>query len=291
MGSLTFVEIDELIPHEEIIPSLLDSVVSELRAAGMLLHPVVVSSQHHVVLDGNHRVEALRRIGVKRVLAYRVDYYSDEVAVKRWFRTVGGNMDVEELLKRVAVTLNVEVVRIGREESIASLESDVRAIASVLDQNGSAFLLRSWSPVPTYRAYAMMAEIDRVFAPFGLSHETEEEALARLERGERRAVIASRPIRKEEVIESALKRMRFPPKSSRHVVRGRVLFAMVPLEVLLSGDESAAESYLRYLGGLKVMTLPPGSTIDRTYEEDVRVIIHGPELRRYYPQHLRGLIG
>ena len=291
MGSLTFVEIDELIPHEEIIPSLLDSVVSELRAAGMLLHPVVVSSQHHVVLDGNHRVEALRRIGVKRVLAYRVDYYSDEVAVKRWFRTVGGNMDVEELLKRVAVTLNVEVVRIGREESIASLESDVRAIASILDQNGSAFLLRSWSPVPTYRAYAMMAEIDRVFAPFGLSHETEEEALARLERGERRAVIASRPIRKEEVIESALKRMRFPPKSSRHVVRGRVLFAMVPLEVLLSGDESAAESYLRYLGGLKVMTLPPGSTIDRTYEEDVRVIIHGPELRRYYPQHLRGLIG
>jgi hypothetical protein len=291
MGSLTFVEIDELIPHEEIIPSLLDSVVSELRAAGMLLHPVVVSSQHHVVLDGNHRVEALRRIGVKRVLAYRVDYYSDEVAVKRWFRTVGGNMDVEELLKRVAVTLNVEVVRIGREESIASLESDVRAIASVLDQNGSAFLLRSWSPVPTYRAYAMMAEIDRVFAPFGLSHETEEEALARLERGERRAVIASRPIRKEEVIESALKRMRFPPKSSRHVVRGRVLFAMVPLEVLLSGDESAAESYLRYLGGLKVMTLPPGSTIDRTYEEDVRVIIHGPELRRYYPQHLRGLMG
>jgi hypothetical protein len=85
--------------------------------------------------------------------------------------------------------------------------------------------------------------------------------------------------------------MRFPPKSSRHVVRGRVLFAMVPLEVLLSGDESAAESYLRYLGGLKVMTLPPGSTIDRTYEEDVRVIIHGPELRRYYPQHLRGLMG
>jgi hypothetical protein len=291
MGSLTFVEIDELLPHEEIIPSLLDSVVSELRAAGMLIHPVVVSSQHHVVLDGNHRVEALRRIGARRVLAYQVDYYSDEVAVKRWFRSVSGNVEVEELLERVAGTLNVDVVRTGREESIESLESDVRAIASILDQNGSAFLLRSWSPVPTYRAYAMMAEIDRVFAPFGLTHETEEVALARLERKERRAVIASRPIRKEEVIESALKGMRFPPKSSRHVVRDRVLFAMVPLEVLQSGDEGAAESYLRHLGGLRVLTLPPGSTIDRTYEEEVKVIVHGPELHRYYPQHLRDLIG
>jgi ParB-like chromosome segregation protein Spo0J len=290
MGSLTFIEIDELIPHEEIIPSLLESVVSELRAAGMLLHPVVVSSQHHVVLDGNHRVEALRRIGAKRVLAYQIDYYSDEVAVKRWFRTVVGNVKVEELIKRVAGTLNVEVVRTGREESIESLESDVRAIASILDQNGSAFLLRSGSPVPTYRAYVMMAEIDRAFAPFGLSHEAEEVALARLERKERRAVIASRPIRKEEVIESALKGMRFPPKSSRHVVRGRVLFAMVPLEVLQSRDEGAAESYLRHLGGLRVLTLPPGSTIDRTYEEEVKVIVHGPELHRYYPQHLRDLL-
>jgi ParB-like chromosome segregation protein Spo0J len=291
MGSLTFIEIDELIPHEEIIPSLLDSVVSELRAAGMLLHPVVVSSQHHVVLDGNHRVEALRRIGAKRVLAYQVDYYSEEVAVKRWFRTVVGNVEVEELIKRVAGTLNLEVVRTGREESIESLESDVKVIASVLDQNGSAFLLRSGSPVPTYRAYTMMSEIDRALEPFGLSHEAEEVALARLERKERRAVIASRPIRKEEVIESALKGMRFPPKSSRHVVRGRVLFAMVPLEVLQSGDEGAAGSYLRYLGGLRVMSLPPGSTIDRTYEEEVKVIVHGSELRRYYPQHLRDLIG
>jgi hypothetical protein len=291
MGSLTFIEIDELIPHEEIIPSLLDSVVSELRATGMLIHPVVVSSQHHVILDGNHRVEALRRIGAKRVLAYQVDYYSEEVAVKRWFRSVSGNVDVEELIRRVAGTLNVEVLRTGREESIESLKSDVRAIASILDQNGSAFLLRSGSPVPTYRAYAMMAEIDRALAPFELSYETEDMALARLERKERRIVVASRPIRKEEVIESALKGMRFPPKSSRHVVRGRVLFAMVPLEVLQSGDEIAAESYLRHLGGLRVMSLPPGSTIDRIYEEEVKVIVHGSELRRYYPQHLRDLIG
>ncbi len=290
MGSLAFVNIGELIPHEEIIPSLLDSVESELRAANMLLHPVVVSRQHLVVLDGNHRVEALKRMGAKRVLAYEVDYYSDEVTVKRWFRSVSGNVNVEALLERVAGTLKVEVFRTGHEESVALLESDERAIASILDPNGSAFLLRSGSPVPTHRAYAMMAEIDRTLAPFGLSHETEDVALAMLERGERRAVIASRPIRKDDVIGSALSGMRFPPKSSRHVVKGRTLFAMVPLGVLSSGDEDVAESYLRYLDGLRVLTLPPGSTVDRTYEEDVRVIVHGPELRGYYPKHVRDLI-
>jgi len=291
MGSLAFVDIDELILHEEVIPSLLDSVVSELRATGMLLHPVVVSSQHLMVLDGNHRVEALKRVGAKRVLAYQVDYSSDEVVVKRWFRSVSGDLDVEAMLERVAEELGVEVVRTGQEESIASLESDRRAIASVLEPNGSAFLLRSESPVPTHRAYEMMAEIDRVLAPYGLLHETEDEALARLGRRERRAVVASRTIRKEDVIESALNGIRFPPKSSRHVVRGRVLFAMVPLEVLLSDDKDVAESYLRRIGELRVLTLPPGSIVDRFYEEEVRVIVHGPELRRYYPEHIRDLIG
>jgi hypothetical protein len=82
------------------------------------------------------------------VLAYQVDYSSDEVVVKRWFRSVSGDLDVEALLERVAEELGVEVVRTGREESIASLESDRRAIASVLEPNGSAFLLRSESPVP-----------------------------------------------------------------------------------------------------------------------------------------------
>ncbi len=291
MGELAFVDIDDLIAHEEIIPSLLSSVVSELRAAGMLLHPVIVAKQHNVVLDGNHRVEALRRIGAKRVLAYRVDYSSDEVAVKRWFRSVRGEVDVEDLLDRVVRTLKVDVVRTVRDESIAYLESDSRAIASVLDQNGSAYLLRSESPLTTHKAYALMSEIDRILEPFGLLHEREDVALEMLERGERRAVVASRPIRKEDVIESALQGVRFPPKSSRHVVRGRILFAMVPLEMLLAEDEEVAESYLRYLSGLRVQTLPPGSTVDRVYEEEVRVIVHGPELLRYYPQQIRALIG
>lgn len=291
MGSLEFVDIDRLLLHEEVIHGLLESVTAELRSTGILLHPVVVSREHGIVLDGNHRVEALRRIGARRVLAYKVDYLSGEVEVKRWFRAVRRDLNVAEFLTRASLALNVEVLRVGSERVLDEMAADGRAIASVVDASGSAYLLRSGSPITTYQAYRMMAVIDRMLEPYGLLHEREDAALSSLVRGECRAVVASRPILKEDVIDSALRGLTFPPKSSRHVVRGRVLFAMVPLEVLLSEDDAVSWAFLERLRGLRAVTLPAGSTVDRFYEEEVRVLVHGPEMHALYPQHIRPLLG
>ncbi|MDJ0273813.1 MAG: hypothetical protein NYU90_01235 [Aigarchaeota archaeon] len=291
MGSLEFVDIDRLIPHEEVIRGLLESVISELRSTGLLLHPVIVSREHGIVLDGNHRVEALRRMGARRVLAYSVDYMSNEVEVKRWFRTVRRDFDLSDFLSRISRDLEAEVAPVDPERAMDGMALDGRAFASVMDSTGSAYLLRSGSPVSTYQAYRMMAFIDRLLEPYGLVHQREEEALDGLRRGEWRAVVASRPIGKQDVICSALEGLRFPPKSSRHVVKGRVLFAMVPLKVLLSEDDSTAEAFLERLKGLRTVKLPAGSTVDRFYEEEVVVMVHGMELRHLYPPHIRNLLG
>ncbi|MEM0451262.1 MAG: hypothetical protein QXO17_06825 [Nitrososphaerota archaeon] len=291
MGSLGFVEIARLVPHEEVIGGLLKSVISELRSIGLLLHPVVVSREHGIVLDGNHRVEALRQMGARRVLAYLVDYLSDEVEVKRWFRTVKGEFSVADFLSRASRALRAEVTPIDPERVMDWLTLDGRAFASVIDSTGSAYLLRSGFPVSTYQAYRMITLIDRMLEPYGLVHRREEEALDGLRRGEWRAVVASRPIGKQDVIGSALEGLRFPPKSSRHVVKGRVLFAMVPLEVMLAEDDSAAEEFLDRLKGLRSVTLPAGSNVDRFYEEEVRVLVHRKELHDLYPPHIRSLLG
>ena len=60
---LEVLEIDVLRPHERTRDELLAQLTAEIRRDGVLKLPVLVEQEHHVILDGHHRYEALRRLG------------------------------------------------------------------------------------------------------------------------------------------------------------------------------------------------------------------------------------
>ncbi|MCI4351613.1 MAG: ParB N-terminal domain-containing protein [Thermoplasmata archaeon] len=70
--------------HEEIVPGKVDALVEEIRASGRVLQPILVARGSGVVLDGHHRFEALRRLGVAKVPAWVVAYDDPAVQVDRW---------------------------------------------------------------------------------------------------------------------------------------------------------------------------------------------------------------
>lgn len=78
------IEIDRLHGHEQIRPALLHELMETIRRDGVLKRPVLIAERDFVILDGHHRVEALRALGCKRVTAYLVDYYSDLVNLSTW---------------------------------------------------------------------------------------------------------------------------------------------------------------------------------------------------------------
>ncbi|MEM1550822.1 MAG: ParB N-terminal domain-containing protein, partial [Candidatus Bathyarchaeia archaeon] len=49
---------------------------------GVLKKPIVVDETTKVIIDGHHRVEALRLLGCKRVPACCVDYTCNEIGLK-----------------------------------------------------------------------------------------------------------------------------------------------------------------------------------------------------------------
>ena len=81
---LEVLEIDVLRPHERTRDELLAQLTEEIRRDGVLKLPVLVEREHHVILDGHHRYEALRRLGCRRIPAYVVDYASEEIALTTW---------------------------------------------------------------------------------------------------------------------------------------------------------------------------------------------------------------
>ncbi|MFY9717744.1 MAG: ParB N-terminal domain-containing protein [Thermoplasmata archaeon] len=78
------VPIAELRAHEEIEESDLPGLTEEMRALGQLVYPIWVAEGSHVILNGHHRVAALRRLGAVRAPAWLLDYHDPAVHVDRW---------------------------------------------------------------------------------------------------------------------------------------------------------------------------------------------------------------
>lgn len=76
--------IRELRAHERIDETNMLDLVALLERTQVLSDPIWVARGSSVILNGHHRVEALRRIGAERVPAWLLEYDSELVRLERW---------------------------------------------------------------------------------------------------------------------------------------------------------------------------------------------------------------
>ncbi|MCJ7705466.1 MAG: ParB N-terminal domain-containing protein [Desulfobacterales bacterium] len=84
MVDIVFIRIEELREHEEIRPDYLDELKNEILSDGMLKMPIAVDRSTYIILDGHHRLHALKKIGCKKIPVILVDYQSPEIEVIPW---------------------------------------------------------------------------------------------------------------------------------------------------------------------------------------------------------------
>ncbi|MGD0250438.1 MAG: ParB N-terminal domain-containing protein, partial [Thermoplasmata archaeon] len=78
------VPIEELHSHEEIDEENVVELIAEITRAGVFADPIWASRGSLVILNGHHRVEALRRIGAHRVPTWLFEYETDVVSLEPW---------------------------------------------------------------------------------------------------------------------------------------------------------------------------------------------------------------
>jgi L-serine kinase (ADP) len=83
-AEFALVPIRELRAHERIEESSIAELVELLKRTQVVADPIWVARDSSVILNGHHRVEALRRIGATRVPAWIIDYESELVHLERW---------------------------------------------------------------------------------------------------------------------------------------------------------------------------------------------------------------
>jgi len=94
------VELRRLHGHEQIRPALLKELTDLIRRDGFLKRPILVADRDFVILDGHHRVEAVRSLGCTKIPAYLVDYESDIVSLGTWPEATVAVVSKEEVIRR-----------------------------------------------------------------------------------------------------------------------------------------------------------------------------------------------
>lgn len=99
-ASFQIVEIGKLKIHEEIKDDYLKELAAIIERDGCIKVPVIVDETHCVILDGHHRIEALRLLGCKKAPVYLVDYSESDIIVDVWPGAIVSEVTKEEVIKR-----------------------------------------------------------------------------------------------------------------------------------------------------------------------------------------------
>jgi len=97
---ICLVDLEVLKEHEEIRPDYLEEFKNEILSDGILKMPIAVDKKTYIVLDGHHRLHALKKIGCKRIPVILFNYQSPEIEVvpQREGETVNKEMIVQTAL-------------------------------------------------------------------------------------------------------------------------------------------------------------------------------------------------
>lgn len=84
-SEFAIVPIASLRAHEEVVSDgAVDALAERIRRDGFVEQPIVVDARTLVVLDGHHRLNVLRRIGVRLAPVNKVDYADERIRVESW---------------------------------------------------------------------------------------------------------------------------------------------------------------------------------------------------------------
>ena len=81
---LKLVDLNYLKQHEGIEQDRLRKLTKEIQDDGMLKKAIAVDASTFVVIDGHHRLNALRLLGCKKIPVCFIDYSSPLVEVSTW---------------------------------------------------------------------------------------------------------------------------------------------------------------------------------------------------------------
>ena len=259
--------IGSVLPHEETITDLSSRLSDQIRADGFQRDPIIVDRKNHVVLDGMHRLRALRELGARHILCHLVDYSSPEIRLERWARSLKG-------VKRESLAEILKDSRIDRRVSLKEAIKlvDGRGTPVAVLTSGSCFVASS-SFRSLAETFELVRSLDEASRAMGLREDfIEEEIIETAIPNPGSVVILTPRVEKKEVIAAAKSGRLFPHKSTMHVIGIRAVGVNYPLSELQEEEPSQEVRASKLEGARGSILDPPVTYFGRRYWEKLLVV-------------------
>ena len=199
---VSLIPINDLQPHEETCRERVVSIARDIVKLGRILKPVIVEEKTLTIIDGHHRVEALRLLGARYVPAVLANYYKNIEGINAPERKIYVRaQSTEDALNRAA-------------DILETLTSKGFGKAKLVISNKSLTITADLTYL--YKAIGMLEGMI-----LGRSEKIYE------------LVIKAEALTPELVIKGALKSELYPFKSSLHITRLKKLYYPFKLSALL----------------------------------------------------------
>ncbi|MBD3210049.1 hypothetical protein GF318_01565 [Candidatus Micrarchaeota archaeon] len=218
----------DLLPHEQTISYNLKRLKVAMLNIGQLVDPIIVDRESNLVLDGNHRLKVLEIIECPYAVCQAVDYTRPDIEVGTWFpaiRLTPGEVFGLDSIKHEKVD-----VEAGK-KAVENLEAPFALI-----RNDECHLLNPGK----YKLLEMVEEQNYILSLLekrDVEYVPYEEVPRLIENG--KSVFYRRSYTKDEILKAAQNHSPFPPKSTRHLIPGRIIRLNMRLGWLHRSPEEA----------------------------------------------------
>jgi L-serine kinase (ADP) len=276
--NLEVVQVETLREHEETLPHVAEPLSLQLKDWALLQNPIIVE-RNNIVLDGNHRTFVFKRLGFRYIPVCRIDYFSEHVGLRYWFRVLKGVSRLERL-RLAAEDMGGRLEPIPDRPKLASrLEADPLIMGV---EHGEELAVMSF---PFERvcdgitAYKTLEYIQRRLVREGASLEyvpcqTLVGGMCGENLPENTLVLWTPHITKHMVIEAAGSGKVFVPKATRHLVGARPVNVNVPIRWFRENvsPEEINQRFTAFLQEKELRRFGPGQVINgRYYGEEIFV--------------------
>lgn len=225
-------EVKNLLAHEQVIAHNLKRLKESMLNIGHLVDPLVIDSKTGVVLDGNHRLKVLEIIECPYAVCQLVDYSSPEIKVGTWYPST--HFTPEQIFKLDSIKHE----KVEYEAGKAAIES-LKAPFMLKSKGGDCYLLNPGN----YKLKEMVEEQNYVLSLLeknSLDYIAPEEFELVSSLGQ--SVFVRRAYTKDEIVKTAQAHSPLPPKSTRHLIPGRIIRLNMKLGWLNSSPQEARKA-------------------------------------------------
>lgn len=267
-------KLDSLQPHEKTAPRVVEQLAQEIEADGFQKDPMIVEKNSKVVLDGMHRLAALKKLECNSALCYFVSY--EDVKVDRWCRIFISNQDISliELIESMQRLDKFNIIRYMNDPQEAErFVNENKVVGALITKEKSILITSKYAIKDLVEFYTHLSHIEVLFL-MHFDMRIKFASKVEIEGRDVIGVLIPPILSKEDVLMAATKsKVLFPLKSTKHIPPIRPLSVNLPISFLRDERIEEKNRELRtILHQKKIQLFSGGMEVNgRAYEEAVLI--------------------